>query len=68
MFRAKYAPNYRIPFAVCMAFQGLAFLLALFTWWVTKDLERETRRVAAERKRVAKEEGRVSEKQVVVGH
>ncbi len=68
VFRAKYAPNYRVPFAVCMAFQGVAFLLALFTWWVTRDVERETRRVAAERKRVAKEEGRVSDKQVVLEH
>lgn len=68
MFRAKYAPNYRIPFVVCMSFQAFCFFLALFTWWVTKDLERETRRVAAERKRVAKEEGRVSDKQVVLDH
>lgn len=66
VFRSKYAPNYRVPFAVCMAFQGLTWFLVLLCWYINRDVERQTRQVAAERKRVAKEEGRVSEKQVKI--
>jgi hypothetical protein len=64
VFRAKYAPNYRIPFAVCMAFQALAFFAVLAGWWVTRSVERETREVAEVRRKEKKETGRVSVRQV----
>ncbi|KAI5474718.1 hypothetical protein MNV49_002543 [Pseudohyphozyma bogoriensis] len=64
VFRAQYAPDYRIPFIVCLVFQALAFIAVAATWYVTKDLERETRRVTAERRATEKASGKVSGAQV----
>lgn len=63
VFRAKYAPNYRIPFTVCMVFQALAFIAVGTCWYVTREQERETRRVTRARRREEKE-GRVATKAV----
>ncbi|KAL4905918.1 hypothetical protein BDW74DRAFT_167564 [Aspergillus multicolor] len=45
IFREKYAPRYQVPFAVAMGLVGACAVLTGLTWWVTGDVERETRRV-----------------------
>ncbi|OKL62347.1 hypothetical protein UA08_02828 [Talaromyces atroroseus] len=55
IFRSKYAPHYTVPFSIAMGLVGLCVILTLVTWWVTRDTERDTRRlklakIAAERR------------------
>lgn len=55
MFRSKYAPHYTVPFAAAMALVGVCGILTLITWRVTRETERDTRRlklakIAAEKK------------------
>ncbi|KAJ5350431.1 hypothetical protein N7541_008158 [Penicillium brevicompactum] len=55
MFRSKYAPHYTVPFAAAMALVGVCGILTLITWRVTRETERDTRRLklaklAAEKK------------------
>ncbi|KAH8601958.1 major facilitator superfamily domain-containing protein [Bisporella sp. PMI_857] len=45
IFRSKYAPKYSTSFAVAMAMLGCAIITNLVTWWVTKDVEQETRKL-----------------------
>ncbi|TQN64610.1 putative transporter [Colletotrichum shisoi] len=45
IFRSKYAPRYRISFAVAMALVGCCAIVTLVTWWVTRKTEADTRRL-----------------------
>jgi nitrate/nitrite transporter NarK len=45
IFRSKYAPHYTVPFAAAMGLVGLCVILTLVTWWVTRETERDTRRL-----------------------
>ncbi|CAG8176157.1 unnamed protein product [Penicillium salamii] len=45
MFRSEYAPRYTVPFAAAMALVGVCGLLTLVTWWITRETERDTRRL-----------------------
>ncbi|KAK2753336.1 hypothetical protein FQN55_003465 [Onygenales sp. PD_40] len=51
IFRSQYAPRYTVPFAATMGLVGVSILVTLFTWWVTRGTERETRKL--KRARVA---------------
>jgi len=54
IFRQKYAPRYRTSFGTAMAIIGLAIITNLTTWWVTNDVEVETRRLKRARIEAAK--------------
>lgn len=59
IFRAKYAANgYKVSYGICCASVGISFCAAVWSWWLTSDLEREVRRVHLERIR-AKKEGKL---------
>ena len=45
IFRSKYAPHYTVPFASAMGLVGACMILTLVTWWVTRETERDTRRL-----------------------
>ncbi|CAG8204537.1 unnamed protein product [Penicillium olsonii] len=45
MFRSEYAPRYTVPFAAAMGLVGMCGLLTLITWWITRETERDTRRL-----------------------
>ncbi|CAG7916352.1 unnamed protein product [Penicillium olsonii] len=45
MFRSEYAPRYTVPFAAAMGLVGMCGLLTLVTWWITRETERDTRRL-----------------------
>ncbi|KAK4689567.1 hypothetical protein P7C73_g526, partial [Tremellales sp. Uapishka_1] len=55
IFRSQYAPDYAIPFAVCVVFLFLSIVAICVAWWKCKDIEIETRRVLKERQMAAKE-------------
>ncbi|KAK2798710.1 hypothetical protein FQN50_008748 [Emmonsiellopsis sp. PD_5] len=59
LFQARFAYNgYRTPFAICAAAIGAACLANLWTWWLTRNVEWDVRRVR--RLRIKEErEGRV---------
>ncbi|KAK2794040.1 hypothetical protein FQN51_000949 [Onygenales sp. PD_10] len=59
LFQARFAYNgYRTPFAICAAAIGVACLANLWTWWLTRNVEWDVRRVR--RLRIKEErEGRV---------
>jgi hypothetical protein len=54
IFRAKYAPHYTTSFGIAMAMVGAAILANLTTWWVTNDVEVETRKLKRARTEAAK--------------
>ncbi|PGH14306.1 hypothetical protein AJ79_03128 [Helicocarpus griseus UAMH5409] len=59
LFLEKFAHNgYRTPFAICAAAIGVACLTNLWTWWLTRNIEWDVRRVR--RLRIAEEKrGRI---------
>ncbi|RDW61479.1 pantothenate transporter-2 [Coleophoma crateriformis] len=54
IFRSKYAPRYQTSFGVAMAMVGMAILTNLTTWWVTNDVEIETRKLKRARLEASK--------------
>ncbi|KAI8685016.1 MFS domain-containing protein [Fusarium keratoplasticum] len=44
MFQDKYEPRYRLPFALAMSLIAACGLTNSYTWWVTRQTERDTRR------------------------
>lgn len=54
IFRNKFAPRYATSFGIAMAMVGMAILTNLTTWWVTKDVELETRRLKRARLEASK--------------
>ncbi|KAK7926570.1 MFS transporter prlL [Apiospora marii] len=45
LFRAAYAPRYRVSFGVAMALVGACMGMTLLTWFLTRETESETRRL-----------------------
>lgn len=43
IFRSSFAPRYTTSFAVAMGMSGLCILATAWTWWVTRETERQTR-------------------------
>ncbi|CCH45529.1 putative transporter [Wickerhamomyces ciferrii] len=37
IFRSKYAPRYTIPYAICLSFIGVAAILVIYLWYITRD-------------------------------
>ncbi|TVY15200.1 MFS transporter prlL [Lachnellula arida] len=46
LFRSKYAHNgYKVPFAICAAAIGVGWLASAWTWWLTRNVEWDVRRI-----------------------
>ncbi|GAA6034409.1 hypothetical protein JCM8097_002711 [Rhodosporidiobolus ruineniae] len=60
IFRAKYAPRYTVPYIVSIVFLAVSVLSTFWAWWLSADVERETRRVAAVRFKEGKERNRLT--------
>ncbi|TVY91632.1 putative transporter [Lachnellula willkommii] len=46
LFRSKYAHNgYKVPFAICAAAIGAGWLASAWTWWLTRNVEWDVRRI-----------------------
>ncbi|KAI9710336.1 MAG: hypothetical protein M1820_002831 [Bogoriella megaspora] len=46
LFQSKFAHNdYKVPFAICAAVIGAAFLANLWTWWLTRNIEWDVHRI-----------------------
>ncbi|KAK9416442.1 putative Major facilitator superfamily (MFS) profile domain-containing protein [Seiridium unicorne] len=59
LFRSAYAPQYQLSFGVAMALVGCCAITTLITWWVTGDVEKETRRLKREKTEAAKKGERI---------
>lgn len=44
MFQDKYEPRYQLPFGMAMGLVSLCGLVNLYTWWVTRQTESDTRK------------------------
>ncbi|EKG16960.1 Major facilitator superfamily [Macrophomina phaseolina MS6] len=56
LFQSKYAADgYKVPFAVCAAAVGAAWLASAWGWWLTRKLEADVRRVRRLRIKAEKE-------------
>lgn len=44
MFQDQYEPRYQLPFGLAMGLMVLCGLTNAYTWWVTRQTERDTRR------------------------
>lgn len=54
IFRSAYAPRYRVSFAAAMALVACCIATTLLTWYVTRQTERDTRRLKLARLAAAK--------------
>ena len=46
LFQSKYAHNsYKVPFAICAAAIGGGWLASAWTWWLTRNVEWDVRRI-----------------------
>lgn len=45
IFRSEFAPRYETPFAVAIGMSALCLLATAWTWWLTRDTERQTRHI-----------------------
>lgn len=67
LFRSRYAYNgYKLPFAVCAAMAGGAWLFTVWGWYLTKTLENNVRYVRRLRISAAKEGDIYTEEDAVV--
>lgn len=64
LFRAKYAPRYTIPYGTSLGFLVLSTLSVVWTWWLSFDIEKETRRVAKIRFEEGRERNVVSDEEL----
>ena len=59
LFQSKYAHNrYKTSFAICAAAIGAGWMANLWTWWLTRNVEWDVRRIKRLRLK-AEKEGRV---------
>jgi len=45
IFRSEYAPRYTLPYGISLMFLGIALLSLILTWYLTNNVEKETRRI-----------------------
>ncbi|KAI8623007.1 pantothenate transporter [Xylariaceae sp. FL1651] len=45
IFRSSYAPHYTVPFSIASGLVGACVLTTVITWWVTRQTERDTRKL-----------------------
>jgi hypothetical protein len=45
LFQSKYAPHYGVSFGIAMGFISACILATLGTWWLTRQTEKDTRRL-----------------------
>ncbi|KAI1269218.1 putative pantothenate transporter [Xylariaceae sp. FL1019] len=45
IFQSMYAPHYTIPYGITAGLVATCALLTLFTWWVTRQTEADTRKI-----------------------
>lgn len=46
LFQSRYAYNgYRVPFAICATAIGLGWVASTWTWWLTKNVEFDVKRI-----------------------
>ena len=60
----KHLPQ--IPFIVCIVFLGLTFFISSLTWYLTKESESETRRVARLRREAGIKDNAITDRKSVV--
>ena len=49
IFQSQYAPKYTTSFAVAMGMSGVCILTTIWTWWLTRETERQTRHLRQKR-------------------
>lgn len=54
IFRSAYAPRYQVSFASAMVLVACCAATTLVTWWVTRQTEKDTRRIKLARVAAAK--------------
>ncbi|EPE06666.1 pantothenate transporter [Ophiostoma piceae UAMH 11346] len=54
LFNSRYAPHYATSFGIAMGFIGMAIVMNLVTWWFTRHVDVETRRIKRARKTALK--------------
>lgn len=54
IFRSAFAPKYTTSFAVAMGMTGLCIISSAWTWWLTRETERQTRHLRQARIAAAK--------------
>lgn len=55
LFRSAFAPRYQVSFGVAMGLVFCCMCATLVTWWVTRDVESQTRRVKRAKLAAAKQ-------------
>lgn len=65
IFRARYAPRYTVPYAVCLTFIGLAMIIVTFIWLKTKNV---TYKLMRERRQRLKERSVDANEKPVYNH
>ncbi|KKY37900.1 putative pantothenate transporter [Diaporthe ampelina] len=55
IFLSKYAPRYTQSFGAAMACVGACVVVTLVTWWVTREIESETRRLKRAKVKASKD-------------
>lgn len=54
LFNSRYAPHYATSFGIAMGFIAMAIIMNLITWWFTRRVDVETRRIKRARKAALK--------------
>ncbi|WVQ85841.1 hypothetical protein IAT38_008009 [Cryptococcus sp. DSM 104549] len=67
IYRAKYAPRYTIPYIVCIIFLAASIAAVAVTWYLSSDIEKDTRRVAKLRRQEAKLKNAIAQEDVSFG-
>ena len=57
MFKSEFAPRFITPFTIVLSLLVGNIILILGTWYYSRDIERETRRIAKLRRKTGKEGG-----------
>ena len=46
LFQSRYAHNgYKVPFAICAGAIGLSWAATVWTWWLTRNVEYDVKRI-----------------------
>ncbi|KAF2029234.1 putative pantothenate transporter [Setomelanomma holmii] len=54
LFQSKYAPHYGVSFGIAMGFVSACILVTCFTWWLTRGMEGDTRKLKVARVKAQK--------------